>query len=154
MRCVGYNSSSLGNRFPGLSRYVMASSERLKMSKKNPQIHRCENLRSLTGCVGLGHVLNECRWKNENDYKGSCCGLILGACHGIRLGKLRKSKNKKNQSWLPDCMSRFGTWTSQLRSHWIATFIGLYCHGQQTVGLLFKLVWCNTAMVKARSAIV
>jgi len=56
MQCVGYDASSLGNRFSAFSGHVVATSERFKVSKKKPQLHRCENLKNLTGCVELGNA--------------------------------------------------------------------------------------------------
>lgn len=53
----GYDASSLGNRFSAFSRHIVATSESFKVSKKKPQLHRCENLKNLTGCVGLGNAL-------------------------------------------------------------------------------------------------
>jgi len=54
---VVYDTSSLVNRFSAFSGHVMATSERFKASKKKPQLHRCENLKNLTGCFGLGNAL-------------------------------------------------------------------------------------------------
>ena len=56
MQCVGYDASSLGNRFSAFSGHVVATSERFKVSKKKPQLHRCKNLKNLTGCVELGNA--------------------------------------------------------------------------------------------------
>jgi hypothetical protein len=57
MGCVGYEALSLGNRFSASSGQVVATSERFNISKKKPQLHSCENLKNLTGCVVLGYAL-------------------------------------------------------------------------------------------------
>jgi len=107
MRCVWYDASSLRNRLSAFSGHVVATSERFKVYKKKPQLHRCENLRNLTGYVGLGNALIP-TFKLMSVTKWKRLGWKLWwsnfTCfRGIRLERTAKkceeTKNKKCQSW-------------------------------------------------------